>query len=80
MIADAPSDVLSSWVDSMRVIIQPAARIIGANGMAFNRGAAADLLRRTRSADITPELTGRGDNLETIQVLDESYAIRAPVE
>ena len=48
--------MFSSWVDSIQVIIQPAVRII-ANGAAFNRGAAADKLRRTRSADITPELT-----------------------
>jgi hypothetical protein len=30
--------------------------------------------------NLTPELTGRGHNLEIIQVLDKSNAIRAPVE
>jgi hypothetical protein len=29
---------------------------------------------------ITPELTGRAHDLESVQVLDESRAIRAPVE
>jgi hypothetical protein len=33
-----------------------------------------------RQAVLTPELTGREPNLETIRVLDESRAIRAPVQ
>jgi hypothetical protein len=80
LIADIECHVFSSRVDSIHINDQPASRIIHSILQSHNRGAAGDFLNCTRSGDITPELTGRGNNLETIQVLDESRAIRAPVQ
>jgi hypothetical protein len=80
VMADAECHVLSSWVDSTGITVQPVSRIIPPTLHAHNRGAAGINGESTRSADITLELTGRGDNTETIQVLDESHANPAPVE
>jgi hypothetical protein len=59
VIADAEYHALSSWVDSICLHIQPAARIIHSIYQFINRGAAGGFFDFTRSGDITPELTGR---------------------
>jgi hypothetical protein len=72
MIADARCHVCLVWADSTRTTLQPTARIIHTSLTAFNRGAAGINCESMRSADITPELTGRAHNTETIQVDDKS--------
>jgi hypothetical protein len=57
-IADAQCHVLSSWVDSILIYIQPACRIIHTSWTSFNRGAAEINVELRRSADITQEITG----------------------
>jgi hypothetical protein len=79
-IADVECHVLSSWFDSTRIALQSISRIIHTSRTSFNGGAAGIICVSMRSGDITPELTGRAHNAEAIQVLDESLAIRAPVE
>src|SRR5436305_6973385 len=68
LIADARCHVFSNRVDSTLIQIQPAALIIHPTYQSINRGAARDKLSRTRSADITPELTGRARTAEMRQV------------
>jgi hypothetical protein len=57
LIAEAHYDALSSRVDSTRITLQAASRIIHASHLSHNRGVAGDFLDFISSIDITPELT-----------------------
>jgi hypothetical protein len=64
MIANAQCHVLASWFNSSFINIQPGSRIIHTREMSFNGGAAGIYCEAMQSADITPALTGRGDNAD----------------
>jgi hypothetical protein len=75
VIADAECHAFSCWVDSTRMTVQPATRIIPSTLHSHNRGAAGSFFDSMRSGDITPELTGEQSMSSLTDLL-----IASPVE
>jgi hypothetical protein len=80
LLADYHGHALASGVDSTGITLQPASRMIPSTLQPHNRGAAEINVKSRRSADITPELTGREESNQAFNLANERQAHSAPVE